>query len=316
MLTRGSISVPLHSGLFFTPRHSQIKNCFVSYYWSVEKSPLFDRRVNPSINLSFGNYLLTEDYWRPTPQKASKNLRSLGTLPFISFFKDNLLDVPDLFGKSDSLKRDNAKYLLTQMSNIIMRKGFKRKVFFKLNRLLAGYLLRVGEKNNHYLCWESRAFIFSNLFRNNKKFLSFFQSTGSKNSTKHSLWSSRSSVDSSQLRRRLVQVFTNVAPVFSFYVYKVKKKIYKNTRGKSGKFTFLWKYVPHYKRLRLVASWISRELIYQPGLTLESRLNSVLLNLFSGPKTSVFYELRKYCHNYLYRNARRTLGANYRTVKN
>jgi hypothetical protein len=28
-------------------------------------------------------------------------------------------------------------------------------------------------------------------------------------------------------------------PTFSFYIYKVDKKIFKNTRGKSGKFTFI-----------------------------------------------------------------------------
>jgi hypothetical protein len=31
----------------------------------------------------------------------------------------------------------------------------------------------------------------------------------------------------------------NMLPMFSFYVYKVDKKIFKNTRGRSGKFTFI-----------------------------------------------------------------------------
>lgn len=30
-----------------------------------------------------------------------------------------------------------------------------------------------------------------------------------------------------------------VLPMFSFYIYKVDKKIFKNTRGKSGKYTFI-----------------------------------------------------------------------------
>lgn len=41
--------------------------------------------------------------------------------------------------------------------------------------------------------------------------------------------------------------------LFSFYVYKVDKSIYKNSRGKSGKFTFVWKYVAPYKRSLLVS---------------------------------------------------------------
>lgn len=37
-------------------------------------------------------------------------------------------------------------------------------------------------------------------------------------------------------------IFKNIyqmLPMFSFYIYKVDKKIFKNTRGKSGKFTFI-----------------------------------------------------------------------------
>jgi len=40
-----------------------------------------------------------------------------------------------------------------------------------------------------------------------------------------------------------------ILPIFSLYIYKVDKFIYKNTRGKSGKFTFIWKYITPYKRL-------------------------------------------------------------------
>jgi len=46
-------------------------------------------------------------------------------------------------------------------------------------------------------------------------------------------------------------IFQNLVrfePMFSFYIYKVDKKIFKNTRGKSGKYTFLWKFIPPYKR--------------------------------------------------------------------
>ena len=30
-----------------------------------------------------------------------------------------------------------------------------------------------------------------------------------------------------------------LTPIFVFYIYKVDKKIFKNTRGKSGKYTFI-----------------------------------------------------------------------------
>jgi hypothetical protein len=54
------------------------------------------------------------------------------------------------------------------------------------------------------------------------------------------------------IRSLLFQHFQHFLPMFSFYIYKVDKKIFKNTRGKSGKYTFIWKYVAPYKRNFLV----------------------------------------------------------------
>jgi len=73
-------------------------------------------------------------------------------------------------------------------------------------------------------------------------------------------------------------------PMFSFYIYKVDKKIYKNTRGKSGKFTFLWKYVAPYKRIMLVMHWLFKELRVKQGRSLNDRLTSLLNSLFISPE--------------------------------
>jgi hypothetical protein len=40
-------------------------------------------------------------------------------------------------------------------------------------------------------------------------------------------------------RRSLKSSLDELSPMFSFYIYKVDKKIFKNTRGKSGKYTFI-----------------------------------------------------------------------------
>ena len=38
-------------------------------------------------------------------------------------------------------------------------------------------------------------------------------------------------------------------PLFSFYVKKVDKLKRKHSRGKSGKYSIIWKYIPRYKRM-------------------------------------------------------------------
>jgi hypothetical protein len=103
-------------------------------------------------------------------------------------------------------------------------------------------------------------------------------------------------------------------PMFSFYIYKVDKKIYKNTRGKSGKFTFLWKYVAPYKRIMLVMHWLLKELRVKQGRSLNDRLVVLLNTLFNTPEKTWVWRIRKFSHAYVYRNSRRTLAETYRTV--
>ena len=52
----------------------------------------------------------------------------------------------------------------------------------------------------------------------------------------------------------LNKLLQTTKPLFSLYITKVSKNIYKNTRGKSGKYLFVWKYVPDYKRLFIMSS--------------------------------------------------------------
>jgi hypothetical protein len=106
----------------------------------------------------------------------------------------------------------------------------------------------------------------------------------------------------------------SLLPIFSFYIYKVDKKIFKNTRGKSGKFTFIWKYVTSYKRLFLVMHWLSKELKVKPGRNLEERLSALISSLVNSPKTTWIYKVKKFSNIYVYKNSRQSLASNYRTV--
>ena len=108
-------------------------------------------------------------------------------------------------------------------------------------------------------------------------------------------------------------VYSNL-PLFAFYIYKVDKKIFKNTRGKSGKFTFIWKYVTPYKRMFLVMHWLAKELRIKPGKNLQQRLTSIIHDITYNPKTTWINKVKKFSHNYIYKNSRHALAENYRTV--
>jgi hypothetical protein len=85
------------------------------------------------------------------------------------------------------------------------------------------------------------------------------------------------------LRRILTRFIKESQPLFTLYIYKVSKSIYKNTRGKSGKFMFTWKYVPVYKRLFLISSWLIKELRVLPQRDLTSRLVQLIRNVQENP---------------------------------
>jgi hypothetical protein len=120
--------------------------------------------------------------------------------------------------------------------------------------------------------------------------------------------------DSWNLNTFLFKNMYEMLPMFSFYIYKVDKKIFKNTRGKSGKFTFIWKYVTQYKRIFLVMHWLLKELRIKPGRTLSDRLDLTLKTLLTEPNKTWMWRARKFSHNYVYRNSRKTLAETYRTV--
>jgi len=117
------------------------------------------------------------------------------------------------------------------------------------------------------------------------------------------------------LQNFISKFFVNYQSIFTLYIYKISKNIYKNTRGKSGKFMFLWKYVPMYKRLFIVSSWLVKELRLLPQRSLKLRLFQLLINMSKSPLKTWVSRVKTFSYNYVYRNCLKSLGSNYASVK-
>lgn len=111
----------------------------------------------------------------------------------------------------------------------------------------------------------------------------------------------------------LTENFKKFNYIFSFYIYKVDKQIYKNSRGKSGKYTFVWKYVAPYKRNFLIMHWLSKEVRISSGKTLQERLDNVVKNFVLNPHATWIWKIKRFSLNYVYFNLRRTLGETCKT---
>ena len=237
---------------------------------------------------------------------------------FKFFFSTSMVDIPQCFNSSKSLRRNINKTPLLRFNNYFMRGGKRLKsmnlflsvlwnIFFTEKKMLK------NTNQRNFISWKSIYISLSHVFINKKHNVypisynvrDFFN-------TEISFYGKHKQ-NQINVSRTMLNNITKLEPLFLFYVYKVDKNIYKNTRGKSGKYTFIWKYVSVFKRKFLVMHWIMRELKMQTGRTLQERLNSVLTTLYFNPEKTWIWKIRKFSHNYIYHNCRQTLAETYRT---
>ena len=156
--------------------------------------------------------------------------------------------------------------------------------------------------NSDALVWKILFLNLSTLFKyNSRTDISFFNFNLTPNFKKLSL------------KSILATSFTAINLIFSFYIYKVDKHIYKNSRGKSGKFTFIWKYIAPYKRASRITYWLLKDMKTATGKTLKERLFTTLKNFLDNPHNSLPWKIKKFSLNYGYYNLRRSLLETYKT---
>lgn len=277
---------------------------------------LFLMQLNKYLNLPDSDsfvFWLNEYYDSEDPSLDYEYLTSSN---FKSFFSNFSIDVPQCFKHSHSLNRDINKLPLLRFTNYLMRDG-KRLQTTKFFLQVLWNLQFIEKKTkfnlNTNFSWRS---IF-NSFHNvtfNKKLLKYPTNFNIKDAFNidisnygkhyHTHWN---------ISRLMLLNIKKLEPIFLFYIYKVDKSIYKSTRGKSGKYNFIWKYISPYKRTYLVMHWIMKELKIQPGRTLKDRLNTILSLLYFSPEKTWISKIKRFSYNYVYQNCRKTLAETYVT---
>lgn len=278
-----------------------------------EYEDFIHRDVNSDQSLSFQDWLLDKYSIEPN----SDSFEYLKHSGFNSFFYEAKVDRPRCLLSYWSSRRTINRHLLLKTSNYLMRKGQRQK---SLNLLLSSvrnsyldYLRALGDQNVH-LSWQSIHIILSNSvytssysqFPHNIQFENSYKFNYNFLGKEHSNF-----ID---MRNVVLTNINNINPMFSFYIYKVDKAIYKNSRGKSGKYTFIWKYLPPYKRRQLVLSWIIKEIKMQPGRTLRERVSNVINLIRTQPNNLFINKVQAFSTNYVYWNSRKSLCETYRTA--
>ena len=273
--------------------------------------------VNQIIHSKSTNYIT--DSWEDTHDEwfIHNKYRHLSSLTFYEFFLEHQIDIPSCFKKSHSLLRPQRELTMVSFITYFMRHGLKLKTqnlfISSLQKFFTTQFTPI-----HYTSLLSWKFIYTSLqnffYIDSKAYTNPLYYTNQIIKYNHYLNTSSKNISTQPNIFNLVyKSLLNFLPLFSFYIYKVDKKIFKNTRGKSGKFTFIWKFLTPYKRLNWVMYWLAKEIKLKTGKTLSSRFQTLFSDILFNPQNTWVFKVKRFSYNYVYRNCRSTLAENYRT---
>ena len=237
-----------------------------------------------------------------------------------SFFNAQLVDVPICFQKSKSLYTPTFEIPLIKMSNMIMRSGLRGQVMQTLTTSFAHFFhsLVTDLTPSDSLTWVQVHHLLDNLLAHRDGNFRGIGSTVAGAPTiraEHTFEDLRVKFNhKSSFNYLLFETLAKNAPIFSFYIRKVDKSIRKNSRGKSGKYTIIWKYVPVYKRLYVTLRWLLKELKFHKLQTFEKRVIQMLHTLLVDPSSSFVMRLRRFVHGFVFYNYKTTLLKNLRST--
>lgn len=246
------------------------------------------------------NYIYKKPSYFFFPDKITSDLFNFNSSGFTSFFKLSNVTIPQVLNNTNSINRLKNLNTLNVFPKYLARHGMKERSRKLVLTSMINYYNSIG--NSCTLSWKILFLNLSTLFRYNcNSNISFFNFNIASNPKKLSL------------KSILTTSFTAINLMFSFYIYKVDKHIYKNSRGRSGKFTFIWKYIAPYKRVSRITYWLLKDVKTTLGKTLKERLLTTLKNFLDNPQNSLPWKIKKFSLNYGYYNLRRSLLETYKT---
>ena len=231
-----------------------------------EEPTFIETSVWEDLHRSDASNVLIDDSSRPTLSTLVTNSTALDSSNFwgttghqvfptlVSFFVFNRVDVPVCLQKAKSLYHPSLKYPKLRLLTMLMRHGRKpfveKSVSGALTNLTSLFDPQELDHSTNYIKVSTYSWIHEIY-----KVPQFPWLTLNKRST--TFW---------WLHSLLYTEIIRYLPVFSFYVQRVDKLKRRHSRGKSGKYTIIWKFVPQYKRFLTVLRWLVKDIRFQNSL--------------------------------------------------
>lgn len=327
----------------YLPTKNLIQGQNVTFFWVCEQRPHWSHScvwsdssnyyAHPSLvhfytsdlyehDTVWGNH--TGDFYDPNYFNWQYALKGR-PLTLKLFFIQQQIDTPLFLKQSRSQWRDLYQTPSQTLIGMLSRHGSHPKIW--------RYYLRTYDDLIREFLYPNR---FGNVLLNNQSLLnwSFFYPNQSFRSLKESFMSttiyetSKKIEETSRLRTRfgnfikddyikydlhlffnsvLYQRLQKYLPIFAMKFKKVDKLRYKHSRGKSGKYTVEWKYIPSYKRMSVVLRWLTDDITLQKSFVFRDQIKKSLKLLLTDPSESVVVKNRNYVHKYIYSRYKNSL---------
>jgi hypothetical protein len=230
---------------------------------------------------------------------------------FSAFFIENRVDTPVCFMKSPSLKRRHLELNLFKFTNFLMRNGNREKMFRSVLKAFWHVLavrkaifLRTPEAATG---WSNLYFFLNNaLLRHDTRCTSMpVELTGLVYN--HLVLNSTASFSPEfRFKRFLQKLLRTVAPLFQCCIYKVAKNVRKFSRGKAGRYVFVWRYVPRYKRTNVAMRLISKDIRFNKSRKLFERISKTLIILLNQPTESFIFKAEHFTNIFVFNMFKKT----------
>lgn len=319
-----------------TMANDYTKQNFIKYNF---QNPIFDEKVlfvdAKRWKLYTANLVAKEDFSfeENDPKQDYKFLKNFS---YVDFFMSQTLNVPICFRKSKSLRRKNTALPLLKFTNLLSKCGFQ----YRANKLLIPIfqkltldsLYQVTSVNSYTNPW-------SHFFQLMNRYYTGNASTNNavfKYSLTHALGDQDGRIVDFDIQMvfncvlhrservydtkfftkpYILNYIDKISPIFSYYIYSVDKNVRKFSRGRSGKYKFVWKYVAPYKRRYATMRWLAKDVKFVSDRTFKYRLYQVLHDLYFDLRSTYAYQSKLFSQNYVYRNFRKSLMSTLMTIK-
>ena len=245
--------------------------------------------------------------------------------------------------KIKSLYRKNKNLTFFKIINFVLRQGKKEKaatLFFSAFYLCQYFftfttkskikhldynlqLMRqiltedvLTSRKHNFIDWKTVLIPFSRFFYNSKQSKTYYFDTQLAYNEKTPLMlnygytlenNSMTTENTHSLKSFFEQKFKKSTPTFAFNIKNVDKKVYKFSRGKSGKYKIKWQFIVFFKRLTFFIKMFIKEVKFLNGFKYKHRLYNVVHNfLTNNPSTQIFL-IKNFSHNYIRLNFKKNL---------